>query len=54
MNVKFQDFRGLSARLIGKKPERPGKYLQLTSAFSLGNLIHDWVYGPAKDAAHRT
>ena len=54
MNEKVQDFRGLSALLIGKKAEHPGKHLQLTSAFSLGTLIKYWVYGPRKDSALRT
>ena len=54
MNVKFLDFRGLSALLIGKKSERPGKHLQQTSAFSLGNLIPHCVYGPGNDPALRT
>ena len=39
MNEKVQDFRGLSALLIGNKAERPGKHLQRTAAFSLGTLI---------------
>ena len=54
MNVKNQDFRVLSALLIGKKAEGPGKHLQLTSAFSLGNLIPHCVFGPGKDPALRT
>ena len=39
MNEKGQDFRGLSALLIGNKGERPGKHLQRTAAFSLGTPI---------------
>ena len=54
MNEKFQDFRGLSALLIGNKAERPGKHLELTSAYSLGTLIPHWVYGPGKVPALRT
>ena len=54
MNEKVQDFRGLSAFLIGNEAERPGKHLQLTSAFSLGTPIPHWVYGPGKDPALRT
>ena len=37
MNEKGQDFRGLSALLIGNKAERPGKHLQRTAAFSTGD-----------------
>ena len=48
MNEKVQEFRGLSALLIGVKPERPRKHLQLTSAFLLGTPIPHWVYGPGK------
>ena len=48
MNEKVQDFRGLRGLLIGNKAERPGKHLQLTSAFSLGTLIPHWLYGPGK------
>ena len=54
MNEKVQDFRGLSAILIGNEAERPGKHLQLTSAFSLGTPIPHWVYGPGKNPALRT
>ena len=43
MNENLHDFRGLSALLIGKKAERPGKYLQRTAAFSLGTPIPHWV-----------
>ena len=49
MNEKVQEFRGLSALLIGNKPEHPGKHLQLTSAFSVGTLNPHYVYGPGKD-----
>ena len=48
MNEKGQHFRGHSALLIVNKAERPGKHLQLTSAFSLGTLIPQWWYGPGK------
>ena len=54
MNEKFQDFRGLSAILIGYKSERLGKHLQLTSAFSLGTPIPHWKFGPGKDPTLRT
>ena len=53
MNEKIQDFRRLSALLIGNKAERPRKHLQLTSAFSLGILIPHWVYRPGKYPALR-
>ena len=43
MNEKVQDFRGLSALLIGNKAERPGKQLQRTAAFSLRTPIPHWV-----------
>ena len=43
MNENLQDFRGLSAFLIGNKAERPGKHLQRTAAFSLGTPIAHWV-----------
>ena len=43
MNEKFQDFRPLSALLIGVKAERPGKHLQRTAAFTVGPLIPHWV-----------
>ena len=39
MNENVHDFRGLSDLLIGNKAERPGKHLQRTAAFSLGNPI---------------
>ena len=54
MNEKGQDFRGLSALLIGNKAERPGKHLQRTTAFSLGTQIPNWVEGPGEDPALRT
>ena len=54
MNEKVQDFRGLSALLIGNKAECTGIHLQLTSAFSLGTPIPHWVYGPQKYPARRT
>ena len=54
MNEKVQDFRGLSALLIGNNPEHPGKHLLLTSAFSLGTLIPHCVYGPGKVPARRS
>ena len=54
MKEKVQEFRGLSALLIGNKAEHQGKHLQLTLDFSLGNLIPHWVYGPGKDPALRT
>ena len=53
MKEKVQEFRGLSALLIGNKAEHQGKHLQLTLDFSLGNLIPHWVYGPGKDPALR-
>ena len=43
MNENLQDFRGLSALLIGNKAERPGKHILRTAAFSLGTLIPHWV-----------
>ena len=43
MNENLQDFRGLSALLIGNKAEHPGKYLQRTAAFSLGTAIPHWL-----------
>ena len=43
MNEKDQDFRALSALLIGNKAERLGKHLQRTAAFSLGTPIPHWV-----------
>ena len=39
MSEKIQDFRGLSALLLGNQAERPGKHLQRTSAVSLATLI---------------
>ena len=42
MNEKVEDFRRLSALLIGNKAELPGKHLQRTAAFSLGTPI---LYG---------
>ena len=50
MSEKVQDFRGLSALLIGNQAERPGKHLQRTSAFSLGTLLPHCLYGPGKYA----
>ena len=43
MNGKVQDFRALSALLIGTNAERPGKHLQRTAAFSRGTPIPHWV-----------
>ena len=43
MNEKVQDFRGLSALLIGNKSERPGKQLQRTADISLGTPIPHWL-----------
>ena len=43
MEEKVQDFRGLSALLIGNKAERPGKHLQRTAALSLGTSIPLWL-----------
>ena len=54
MNEKVQDFRALSALLIGNKAERPGKRLQRTAAFSLGTPIPHSVEGPGEDPALRT
>ena len=48
MNEKVEDFRGLSALLLGNQAEGPGKHLQRTSAFSRGTLIAHWLYGPGK------
>ena len=48
MSEKVQDFRGLSALLLGNQAERPGKHLQRTSAFSLATLIPHCLYGPGK------
>ena len=49
MNAKVQDFRGLSAILIGNKAERPGKHLEQTAAFSLGTPFHIGCRGRGKD-----
>ena len=49
MNEKFQVFRGLSTLLLGNQAARPGKHLQLTSAFSLRTLIPHCLYGPEKN-----
>ena len=54
MNEKVQDFRGHSALLFGNKAERPGKHLQLTSAFSIGTQIPHWVNVPWKHPALKT
>ena len=43
MNEKVQDFRALSALLIGNNAERPEKHLVRTAAFLLGNPIPHWV-----------
>ena len=43
MNEKFQDFRALSALLIGNNAEHPEKHLQRTAAFSLGTTIPHWM-----------
>ena len=43
MNEKVQDFRALSALLIGDTAEGPGKHLQGRAAFSLGTPIPHWV-----------
>ena len=43
MKEYVQEFRGLSALLIGNKAERAGKLLQRTAAFSLGTPIPHWV-----------
>ena len=43
MNEKVQDFRALSALLIGNKAERPGKHLQQTAVFLMGTPIAHWV-----------
>ena len=53
MNEKVQDFRGLSALLIGNKEERPGKHLQRTAAFSWGPRFHIGC-GPGEDPALKT
>ena len=54
LTEKVQEFRGLSILLIGINEERPGKHLQLTSAFSIGNQIPDWLNVPWKYPALRT
>ena len=43
MNERVQEFRALSALLIGNNAERPGKHLQRTAAFTLGNQIPHWL-----------
>ena len=43
MNEKVQDFRGLSALLIGNEAEHAGKPLQRTASFSLGTPIPHWM-----------
>ena len=43
MKEKVQEFRGFSALLIDNKAELPGKHLQRTEEFSLGNPIPHWV-----------
>ena len=43
MKENLQDFRGLSALLIGNKAERPGKHLQRTAAFTQGTPIPHWM-----------
>ena len=43
MNENLQDFRGLSALLIGNKAEHPGKHLQGTAGFSMGTPIPHWM-----------
>ena len=35
MNEKVQDFRGLSALLIGNKADLPGKHHRRTAAFTM-------------------
>ena len=54
MNEKVQDFRAISALLIGDTAERPGKHLLGRAAFSLGTPIPHWVEGPGEDPALRT
>ena len=54
INEKVQEFRGLSALLIGIKEERPGKHLRLTFAFSIETQIPHWVNVPSKHPALRT
>ena len=39
MIEKVQEFRGLSALIIGNKAEHPGKHLQRTAGFALGTPI---------------
>ena len=53
MNEKVQDFRALSAILIGIKEERPRKHLQITSAFSIGTQIPLCVNVPWKHPSLR-
>ena len=48
MSEKVQDFRGLSALLLGNQAERPGKHRQRTTGFSLATLIPHCLYGPGK------
>ena len=50
---KFNYF-DYSALFNGIKEERPGKHLQLTSAFSIGTQIPHWVNVPWKYLALRT
>ena len=50
MNEKVQDFRGLSALLIGYREEGPGK-TQANISLLTGDPISHWVYGPGKDPA---
>ena len=53
MIEKVQEFRGLSALIIGNKAEHPGKHLQQTTAYSMGTLIPHCVYGLVKDPTVR-
>ena len=48
MSEKLQEFRGLSALLLGNQAERSGKHRQRTSAFSLATLIPHCLYVPGK------
>ena len=43
MNEKVQDFRGISALLIGNKAEHTVKHLEQIAAFSLGTPNPHWV-----------
>ena len=43
MNEKVQDFRALSALLIGDTAEHPGKNLQGRAAFTLETPIPHWM-----------